>query len=112
MRRYLKKAGDTMVNELIHDKDFFKKMMVIAIPVALQNLISSSLNMVDTVMIGQLGEESINAVGLANQFFFVLVLLLFGISSGASIFIAQFGKEGYYQYSQICWTIHRTWCYR
>lgn len=76
------------------DKTFYKKMMVIAVPVALQNLISSSLNMVDTVMIGQLGEESINAVGLANQFFFLLILLLFGISSGASVFIAQFwGKK-------------------
>lgn len=83
-----------MLRELIEDKSFFKQMMVVALPVAIQNLISSSLNMVDTVMIGQLGEESINAVGLANQFFFVLVLLLFGITSGTSIFIAQFwGKK-------------------
>ena len=58
--------------------------------VALQNLIASSLNMVDTIMIGQLGETQIAAVGLANQVTFLLHLFLFGISSGSAIFTAQY----------------------
>ncbi len=54
------------------DKIFLKSMLSIAIPIALQNLITSSLNMVDTLMISSLGESSIAAVGLANQVFFFL----------------------------------------
>jgi Na+-driven multidrug efflux pump len=46
--------------------------------------------MIDTVMVGQLGEVSIAAVGLANQYFFILMLMFFGINSGAGIFIAQY----------------------
>lgn len=76
------------------DKVFLKSMLAIAIPIALQNLITSSLNMVDTLMISSLGQASIAAVGLANQLFFFYILISFGINSGSSIFIAQFwGKE-------------------
>lgn len=83
-----------MILENIKDKQFFKTLLAISIPIALQNLISSSLNLVDTVMIGKVGEIEIAAVGLANQFFFIFILLLFGINSGASIFISQFwGKK-------------------
>ncbi|MFA9397385.1 MAG: MATE family efflux transporter [Clostridiaceae bacterium] len=76
------------------DKNFYKKLFVIGIPIMIQNLISSSLNMVDTLMIGKLGDESIAAVGLSNQVFFLFTLILFGVFSGASIFTAQFyGKK-------------------
>ncbi len=76
------------------DKVFYRTMLAIALPIALQNLITSSLNMIDTVMIGRLGETEIAAVGLANQYFFIFVLLLFGINSGAAIFTSQFwGKK-------------------
>ncbi len=80
--------------ELLKDKMFMKSMLAIAVPVALQNLISSSLNMIDTLMISSLGQASIAAVGLANQVFFLYILITFGINSGSSIFISQFwGKE-------------------
>ncbi|SCZ02208.1 MATE family efflux transporter [Alkaliphilus peptidifermentans] len=83
-----------MIQKKIDDKIFYKIMASIALPIALQNLISSSLNAVDTVMIGKLGAVEIAAVGLANQFFFVFVLILFGINSGVSIFTAQYwGKK-------------------
>lgn len=72
------------------DKVFLKTMMAIALPIALQNLITSSLNMVDTLMITNLGEASIAAVGLANQVFFFYALINFGIHSGSSIFISQY----------------------
>lgn len=76
------------------DKVFLKAMIAIAIPIALQNLITSSLNMVDTLMISSLGQSSIAGVGLANQVFFFFALINFGINSGASIFIAQYwGKK-------------------
>lgn len=76
------------------DKIFLKSMLAIAIPIALQNLITSSLNMVDTLMISSLGQSSIAAVGLANQIFFFYILITFGINSGSSIFISQYwGKK-------------------
>lgn len=72
------------------DKNFLKSMIVVAIPITLQNLITSSLNMVDTLMISSLGGDSIAAVGLANQIFFFYTLITFGINSGSAIFISQY----------------------
>jgi len=78
----------------IKDKSFLKEFLTLVIPIATQNLILSSLNLIDTIMVGQLGEQSIAAVGLANQFYFLFNLLLFGIISGASILFAQYwGKK-------------------
>lgn len=76
--------------ESFKDKKFLLTIMTLILPIALQNLISSSLNMVDNVMIGKLGETSIAAVGLVNQYFFIFMLCLSGINAGAGIFIAQF----------------------
>ena len=79
-----------MINHLKSDRVFFKTMIAIGLPIAMQNLIASSLSMVDTIMIGQLGETEIASVGLANQITFLLHLFLFGISSGSAIFTAQY----------------------
>lgn len=76
--------------KFLKDKEFFSIMLKIAIPITLQNLILSALNMVDTLMVGRLGEAAIAGVGLGNQYFFVLNLLLFGIVSGTSIYTAQY----------------------
>lgn len=74
--------------------DFWRKMISLAAPIAMQNLVATLLNMVDTLMVGQLGDAAIAAVGLANQLFFLLMLFLFGISSGSAIFMAQYwGKR-------------------
>ena len=76
------------------DKEFIGKMLSLAIPVAFQQFISAGLNMVDVLMVGQLGETSIAALGLANQVFFLLIVFLFGVTSGMAIFTAQFwGKR-------------------
>lgn len=76
------------------DKDFFRTMLVIALPIAFQQLISAGLNMIDVLMVTQLGETSVAALGLANQIFFLLILFLFGITSGMAIFTAQFWGKG------------------
>lgn len=79
-----------MFNLGLKDHNFYNKMVAISLPIMLQNLISSVINMVDTVMVGSLGEAQIAAVGLANQVFFVFFLLIYGINSGCGIFIAQY----------------------
>lgn len=78
----------------LKDRAFFSAMFSIMIPIALQNLLINGLNFADTLMIGQLGETEIAAVGLANQIFFLFMLTLFGIGSASAIFVAQFwGKK-------------------
>jgi putative MATE family efflux protein len=78
----------------LRDTTFMRTMLGLAIPVAFQQFITASLNMIDVVMVGQLGEAAIAALGLANQVFFLLVLFLFGVTSGMAIFTAQFwGKK-------------------
>ncbi len=78
----------------LKDRAFLREMLVIAIPISFQQLINASLNMIDVLMVGQLGEASIAALGLSNQVFFVFILLLFGLTSGMAIFTAQFwGKQ-------------------
>jgi putative MATE family efflux protein len=83
--------GDiTMLKLDLKDQSFYNKLFAISIPIMLQNLISSLLNMIGTIMVGALGEAQIAAVGLANQVFFVFFLLIYGINSGCGIFIAQY----------------------
>lgn len=87
------KIKDQILN-MIEDKVFLRKTIAIAIPVTIQALLNTTLNLIDTMMIGQLGETTIAAVGLANKVFFVFTLLLFGIVSGSSILTAQYwGKR-------------------
>ena len=52
----------------IKDKAFYKKVALIAVPIALQGLITTGVNMMDTIMIGAVGETQLSAVSLANQF--------------------------------------------
>ena len=82
--------GDIVLKGIFKDKKFLKTLWILAIPIVIQNFIMSSLNLVDNLMIGSLGEEAIAAVGLANQYFFVFMLCISGITAGASIFMAQY----------------------
>lgn len=76
--------------------NFISSLFTIALPIILQNFLSSFVNMLDTVMVGQLGSADIAAVGLGNQIFFVMNIMMFGISSGGSIFISQYwGKKDF-----------------
>ena len=76
------------------NKAFYKLLISLCIPMIIQNLISSSVNVIDTVMISSLGESSVASIGVANQFFFLFNMTLYGITGGAGIFISQFfGKK-------------------
>ena len=76
------------------DWKFYRRLFVLTLPIVIQNLIASMLNMADTLMIGKLGEKELAAVGMANQYFFFFSLMLFGVNAGVSMFISQFwGKK-------------------
>jgi putative MATE family efflux protein len=69
---------------------FYKDIVVIGLPVALQNLLSTSASMVDTIMIGTQGETSVAAVGICSLFSMLLFAGYFGFCNGGTIFIAQY----------------------
>ena len=76
------------------NKKFYKMLISLCIPIIIQNLISTSVNVIDTVMISSLGETSIASIGVANQFFFLFNMTLSGLTGGAGLFISQFfGKN-------------------
>ena len=76
--------------DMMRDKIFLSKVFQIALPVAMQGMLNTIVNLVDTMMIGALGETAIAAVGLANKVFFVYSLLVFGIVSGSGVLAAQY----------------------
>ncbi|QHI72446.1 MATE family efflux transporter [Aminipila terrae] len=63
---------------------------MIALPIAMQSLISSSLNLIDNLMVGSLGETELAAVGIAIQICFIHWIVMFGFTSGVATFMAQF----------------------
>ncbi len=78
----------------IKDKDFYKRVLMIAVPITLQSLITFAINMMDTVMVGQLGEIPLSAVSISGQIFFVTTILCFGISGGGAVLTSQYwGKN-------------------
>ncbi len=72
------------------ERAFFAGLARLAAPIALHTFLLTSLNFIDTVMIGRLGEVEIAAVAIANQLFFLFMLYLFGVGSAATIFTAQY----------------------
>ena len=76
------------------NQTFWLAVLPLAIPIALQNLLMTSFRLVDTLMVGRLGDVSIAAVGLAGWASFLVELLAFGMSSGAAVFIAQYHGAG------------------
>lgn len=76
--------------DFYRDPEYFSEVQKIAIPIIIQQLMFSGLNMLGVIFVGQKGEASVAAVGLAGQVAFLLNLVHFGIISGAAMFSAQF----------------------
>ncbi len=75
-------------------KKFIGLLLTLALPISFQNLLTCSMSVIDILMVGQINETAIAAVGIANQFVFIFIVIQFGIHSGVSIFTAQYwGKR-------------------
>lgn len=74
----------------VRDREFYSTLKVIAVPIALQNLITVAVSMMDTLMIGQLGETQLSATSIANQLWFMMMVLGFGIAGGANVLMSQY----------------------
>ena len=74
----------------IADKAFYKHALAVMAPIVMQQFVTTMVNLVDNLQVGQLGPQSIAGVSIANQFFFIYTLMLFGIAGGGGLFVAQF----------------------
>lgn len=80
--------------KFIGDRAFYKMVLLIAVPIMIQNGITNFVGLLDNIMIGQIGTEQMSGVAIVNQLLFVYNLCLFGAVSGAGIFTAQyFGQK-------------------
>lgn len=74
----------------VKDKAFYKTILVIAVPIVLQSLITIGVNMMDTLMVGQLGETQLSATSLANEFINIFHIMCMGMGYGAAVLTAQY----------------------
>jgi len=76
------------------DKKFIRSLGLLSIPIVLQDFLNSMVNFVDSWMVGQIGLNAINGVGLSNRLSFLFLLLMFGVNSGSAVFMGQYwGKK-------------------
>lgn len=80
-----------MLGKLIaKDKGFYKTVAFVALPIAAQSLITVGVNMMDTIMVGQVGQNELSAVSLANTFINIYHILCMGLSMGASVLVSRY----------------------
>lgn len=78
----------------IFDKEYLMVLFTLALPIIIQFFLVSALNMLDTLMIGRVGENELAAVGVANKLYFLYHLTIAGVSAGCSVFMAQYWGKG------------------
>lgn len=82
------------MSKFIGNRDFYKMVLVVAVPIMIQNGITNFVSLLDNIMIGRVGTEQMSGVAIVNQLIFVYNLCLFGGVSGAGIFTAQYYGQG------------------
>ena len=79
-----------MFKRFIGDRAFYRRVLAIAVPIIVQNAITNFVSLLDNIMVGQIGTTPMSGVSIVNQLMFVFNLCVFGATSGAGIFTAQF----------------------
>ena len=82
------------MGKLIGDRKFYRMVLTVTIPIVIQNGITNFVSLLDNIMIGSLGTESMSGVSIVNQLLFVFNLLIFGAISAAGIFMSQYHGKG------------------
>ena len=83
-----------MIKRFIGDKSFYRRVLLITLPVLVQNVITNFVSLIDNIMVGQVGTEQMTGVAVVNQLMFVFNICIFGGISGPGIFTAQYyGKN-------------------
>lgn len=76
--------------KLFNDKTFWKNALTLAIPVALQNMLTSSFTLADTLLVSRLGDVALSSVGMVGQWGWLMTMVLVGFCSGTTVFVSQF----------------------
>ncbi len=79
-----------MFKRYIGDRAFYRRCLAVAVPIIIQNGITNFVSLLDNIMVGQVGTVPMSGVSIVNGLLFVFNLCIFGASSGAGIFTAQF----------------------
>ena len=82
------------LSKFIGNRDFYRMVLMIAVPIMIQNGITNFVSLLDNIMVGQVGTEQMSGVAIVNQLIFVYNLCIFGGVSGAGIFTAQYFGQG------------------
>lgn len=83
-----------MFRRYIGDRAFYRRVIAVALPIIIQNGIGNFVSLLDNIMVGQVGQNPMSGVSIVNQLLFVFNLCIFGATSGAGIFTAQFHGSG------------------
>lgn len=83
-----------MLKKFFGDRAFYRRVLLVAVPIMIQNGITNFVSLLDNIMVGQVGTVQMNGVAVSNQLMFVFNLCIFGAVSGAGIFTAQYHGSG------------------
>jgi putative efflux protein, MATE family len=87
-------VGGYMTNNTNEVKAFYKMAFMLIMPMALQNLINVGISSIDVLMLGKVSETVLSAASLASQVQFIMMLVFFGLTSGAAVLTAQYWGKG------------------
>lgn len=82
------------IKKYVGDRNFYRTVLAVAVPMMIQNGITNFVSLLDNIMVGRIGTEAMSGVSIVNQFIFVFNLLIFGAISAAGIFTAQYHGRG------------------
>ncbi len=107
-----------MFQRYLGDRAFIRRVMTVAVPIVIQNAITSLVSLLDNIMVGQVGTLQMSGVSIVNQLLFIFYLCIFGATAGAGIFTAQFhgrGDENGVRHTfrfkiMICLLLTAAWC--
>ncbi len=78
----------------VFDREYFKTLFAVALPIAMQNVINHGVSAMDTIMLGELGDIAVSGASLGGQTFFLMMIAGFGVCGGASVLISQYWGKG------------------
>ena len=82
------------LKKYVGNKEFYRKVLAISVPIMIQNGITNFVNLLDNIMVGSLSTEAMSGVSIVNQLIFVFNILIFGAISAVGIFVAQYHGSG------------------
>ncbi|MBQ6878067.1 MAG: MATE family efflux transporter [Oscillospiraceae bacterium] len=87
---------------IVKDRNFYKVLFSITLPIAAQNFITFTVSLADSLMLGKVGEVALSGANLANQLFFILMIITFGVTSAAMVFASQYwGKDDVFSMKRV-----------